>query len=284
MSEEKELGFPVLKVMTPEERAADLAEARRKHIERIKTNKTCQSYWWPRLPADIPVPKTALVEFPYELTEHVLYGVEDGQLPEDAQKALDRGISKIEEMCDLFGYPCFIKTGIFSDKHNWGCFVPDRESVRSKVIQIVYSWACVGGFGADDSEWFVVRELIPTKPAMLFDGKMPVTRERRYFAVDGEVKWHQPYWPREAFPEWTHVDLLGHESIEAALASINEETEEEVRYLSSLASSISKAVGGDWSIDFLQDANGRWYMIDMAEARKSYVDKTYKHGKRWIDG
>lgn len=278
MSEEKKLQIPELRMPTKEE----MAEMRRRHRERIKNNKTCQSYWWPLVPGDIPVPPTALVEFPYELQLRLIDSCEGIALREEDQKELDRGISKIEEMCDLFGYPCFIKTGIFSDKHNWSCFVPNKDSVRKQVAQIVYNWACVGGLGSDDSNWFIVRKLIPTKAFMLFEGKMPVTRERRYFAADGKVTWHQPYWPREAFPSWADVDLLGHESIEAALALLNEETEEEVRYLAGLASSITKAIPGAWSIDFLQDILGKWWMIDMAEAHKSYMDKNYQDGTKWL--
>lgn len=262
---------------------AEMNQRRIKHLKEIENNRNCLSYWYPRLPADVPTPPTVLVEFPYEVQLSILNLSENDQVTEEDKKALDRGISKVQEMCDLFGYPCFIKTGLFSDKHNWSCHVESQDAVRQAVCQIVYNWACYGGMGLDDTNWFVVRKLLPTKPYMLFEGKMPVTRERRYFAQDGKVLWHQPYWPREAFPAWAKVDLLGHESIEAALALMNEETEAEVHYLAGLASSISKAIPGAWSIDFLEDKDGKWWMIDMAEAQKSYVDKNYQDGKKWLE-
>jgi hypothetical protein len=252
----------------------------RKRSERARQNKTCQSYWFPRLPADIPVPKTALIEFPLDLQMLCLRAFEDEELGDDEKEQLERGISKVREMTDLFGYPVFVKTGLFSDKHSWSCYVPDREALGRAIVQIVYSWACVGGM--EESEFIVVREMIPTRPYMLFAGRMPVTRERRYFAEDGEVKWHQPYWPREAFPEWAKTDLLGHESIEVALGHLNDETEEEVQRLSALARSISTAIPGAWSMDFLQDIHGNWWLIDMAEAHKSYINKNYEEGKRWL--
>lgn len=278
MTEEKTGRIPGFVMPTEEE----LAEMRRRRRQKARENKTCQSYWHPLVPADVPVPKTALVEFPLDLHGIALNTIEEDKVTAEEAAALERGISKVKEMTDFFGYPCFIKTGIFSAKHQWYCYVKDAESVKSAVMNIVYHWALVGGFGSDDSEFFVIRELIPTKPFMLFEGKMPVTRERRYFAEDGKVFWHQPYWPKEAF-ERHEVDLLGHESVDAALALLNEETEEEVRRLKALAESISTAIPGAWSIDFLQDVNGKWWLIDMAEAKKSYINRNYEGGRKWLD-
>lgn len=258
---------------------AEWQEIRARRKARAKANKTCQSYWHPLVPADIPMPKTALVEFPLEL-QGICLNAAEGESSEEERAVLARGISKVEEMCDLFGYPVFIKTGVFSDKHNWTCHVPDKASVTKAVVQIVYNWACVGG--TDDSEFIVIREMIPTKPYLLFDRKMPVTKERRYFAENGKVTWHQPYWPREAFPDWTDTDLLGHVSLDHALSLLNEETEEEVRRLSALAASITTAIPGAWSVDFLQDIYGKWWLIDMAEAGKSYINKDYDKGTAWL--
>ena len=255
---------------------------RKRRRERARANKTCQSYWHPLIPADVPVPKTALIEFPLELQGSILNMAESDAVTDEEKKAVLRGISKVREMTDLFGYPCFIKTGIFSSKHQGHCFVKSSEDVIDAVTNIIYDWACVGGFGADDSEFIVVREMLPTKPYMLFEGKMPVTRERRYFAEDGKVFWHQPYWPKEAF-ERHEVDLLGHESIDAALALLNDETEEEVHRLKALAESISTAIPGAWSIDFLQDVGGKWWLIDMAEAKKSYINRDYEGGRKWLE-
>jgi hypothetical protein len=222
-----------------------------------------------------------MVEFPLEL-QGIAIDVADGP-PTESEKYVQllRGVGKIEEACDLIGYPAFIKSGIFSDKHHWSCFVENKASVFKAVVSIIYNWACVGGM--DDSEIFVVRELIPTKPYMLFEGKMPVTKERRYFAEGGKCYWHQPYWPREAFPDWAEVNLLGHSSLEYALGLLNEETEEEVHRLSALARSITTAIPGAWSIDFLQDIYGKWWLIDMAEAEKSYVNRSHEGGTRWLD-
>lgn len=277
MSEES---IPEIRLPTEEE----MRKAREAHLQRIRENKTCQSYWFPLLPADVPVPPTALVEFPYELQLAIISVAENETLDEPTQKAVERGISKVVEMCDLFGYPCFVKTGLFSDKHNWSCHVESRERVKEAVFNIVYSWACVGGMGTEDSNYIVVRRLIPTKAHMLFERKMPVTKERRYFAENGKVSWHQPYWPREAFPDWAEVDTLEYPSIDAALEVLNAETEEEVRYLSGLAESITTAIPGAWSIDFLQDVDGRWWLIDMAEAHKSYVNTKYEGGRKWLIG
>lgn len=277
----KKPGWKIPEIKMPSE--AELAEMRRLRSERARANKTCQSYWYPLIPADVPVPKTQLVEFPLDLQGIALEAAESPNLDPTSHEKLFAGIRKIEEACDLFGYPVFIKTGIFSDKHQWSCFVENKEAVKKAVITIVYGWAMVGGFGSDESEFFVIRELLPTKPYMLFEGKMPVTKERRYFAEGGKVTWHQPYWPRDAFPDWATVDLLGHSSIDYALELLNEETEEEVHRLSALARSITTAIPGAWSIDFLQDIYGKWWLIDMAEAHKSYVNKNYEHGTRWLD-
>lgn len=243
-------------------------------------NLTCQSYWYPRLPADVPVPKTMMVPFRLDVQVLVLDASEE-RLDEASTAKLHAAIKGVEDAAALFKFPLFIKTGIFSDKHNWNCFVASPDKLRRNLVDIIYNWFCVGGI--ENSNWIVIREMIPTKPFLLWDEKMPVTREWRYFVEDGKIFWRQPYWPRRAFPSWATTDLLGHESIEQALEIMNEEKREDFDRLSALALSINKSIPGAWSIDFLQDVDGKWWLIDMAEAPKSFIDREYPHGRRWLE-
>jgi hypothetical protein len=190
-----------------------------------------------------------------------------------------REIAKgISEFSKTIGVPFFIKRGNFSGKHNWkdACFVdsPDPKIIIRHMAEIA---ADAEMFGCPPEYCFVARAMIPTKSAFkAFWGEMPITKERRYFIRDGQVEFHHPYWPPSSI-ETQEGELLTEEpNWKALLAEVNRETPEEVRYLSEQSRKIASALPGYWSVDWLQDVDENWWLIDMANGGSSFRWEEYK--------
>lgn len=60
---------------------------------------------------------------------------------------------------------------------------------------------------------------------------------------------------------------------------INKETKKEVNHLKKLSLIVGKELGklhDNWSIDWLQDKDGNWWLIDVAVKEQSYIWKDYR--------
>jgi hypothetical protein len=215
------------------------------------------SFWFPAiLAAGVPYPKTMTVS-----TEVKLLDLLDGKEPEGWATFLDR----LGLICKTIGYPCFLKTGVFSGKHKWRdtCYITGPDVLPRHICELVEYSQLVDFLGLPVNEW-VVRELLPTfAPFTSFLG-MPVTRERRYFIRDGEVLCHHPYWPIESIETTAPEELWKPE-----LAKLNEETPPEVALLTAMSKLVSREIEGEWSLDWLH-AEGNWWAIDMALAERSF--------------
>lgn len=222
-------------------------------------DKNCLSYWFPTLfAAGLPVPSTHLLSMPPEAFRDVFH-VFDG---ERTVGDLEAFALKVKEAADGIGYPCFLRTGQTSGKHDWKntCHIPNAESIAQHIVNIVEFSECVQIIGLDCSVW-AVRELLPTKPLGVCPrfGNMPLCREFRFFVADGEVKCWHPYWPLKAL-EQGGADV----SLYDELASTKD-----YENAFQLAHKAAKAIDGAWSVDVLETERG-WYITDMAEAEKSY--------------
>lgn len=225
----------------------------------------CLSYWYPKLKlAGLPVPDTRIVPAPHDL-DNLL----DGNLPvgwggfvkDLKDKALVVG----------GGWPVFLRTGYGSGKHLWRqtCYVENVDLI-DKHVQALVEWShSVDIMGLPTGVW-AVRQMIPTEPLFHAFWGMPITREFRVFATTSDVGWRyvdhfQPYWPPDAIQRPTRDDWR--ERLEkASLLSTRERGK-----LASLAASAVEAVGGGaWSVDFLQDVHGEWWLTDMADGAQSF--------------
>jgi len=239
-----------------------------------KENRNRLSWWFPRLPGHILTPRTAIL--PY--SGQNLLGIFDGEVIGSDFNIL---CDDIIQTGNLLGWPLFLRTDYLSGKHSWKdtCFVNDAACVPQHVIKLVESSAVADmcGFPAD---CWAVRQLLKTEPVFFaFHGDMPITKERRYFVEDGKVICHHPYWPCEAF----NNSKVSKDNWVKCLNEMNYEDCSEVDLLTVLSEDIGKAIGGSWSIDWLF-SNGYWYMIDMAEANKSYHWSGCPFGRinRWV--
>lgn len=222
-------------------------------------SKNCLSYWFPIIEsAGLPVPKTRIVRTDLYLGE----GWPEATSSEDRQKFLD----EFGTACDEIGFPCFIRTGLFSDKWSWSesCYLYSKQYLTTHVDKIALESQLVDFIGLATDVW-VARELIPTTPLFhAFRGCMPVVREFRFFVRDGAVEHIQPYWPEDSIRQPSAPDWK--ERLHAA----SQLTGDEERELTRLAIQAGVSVGGYWSIDFLQASDGNWWLTDMALGENSF--------------
>ena len=223
-------------------------------------HRNCLSHWFPPLlAAGLPVPRTEIVE-----TDCELWRLMDGCIPDGYKSFLKR----LQKATDLIGYPCFLRTGLTAGKHEWlrTCYLDSPDVLAQHVGDLVEYSALASIMGLATNVW-AARQLIKTKPAFhAFHGLMPVTREFRLFTSGGEVVCCHPYWPPNALRASAVVSNWKERL--AKLSILDGDTK---RYLRSLAYRAVQAIdGGSWSVDLLQDVDGKWWITDMAMAAVSW--------------
>ncbi len=237
-----------------------------KQVEELKKNPpqkresiTCMSYWYPKIKGKIPTPKTHMKIFGWQ----DFWPLMDGHRP----KEMDSLINFINESADDLGWPIFLRTGLTSVKHYWEdtCFVKRAKDIERHVNEICQFSFVADMMGLDTDVW-VVREMLPVKSVgTAFRGRMPITRELRYFVDGDKVECVHPYWPEEALiGRWNAIPKAGEYP-----SPIHSFSTEEMNETELIAKKCGDILGGRWSVDVLQTDEG-WYMTDMAEAYKSY--------------
>ncbi len=221
-------------------------------------DRTCLSYWFPLIQAaGLPVPRTEIVE-----TECELLRLVDGKTPEGYPVFR----AELYAAAERIGYPCFLRTGHTSNKHEWrdSCHVQHVRDMERHVFNLIEFSAICDFIGLPSNVW-VVRELIPTTPAFHAFRGMPIVREFRLFTKDNKAICLHPYWPDHSIRQPTDEDW------KSRLAAMSKITASRADRLKGMAENAAKATGhGDWSVDFLQDSNGKWWLTDMAEADRSW--------------
>lgn len=227
-------------------------------------DKNCLSYWFPLLEQGaIPVPRTHIIKTLLRLED---LQDEHGQ---DIDAEYDEFIAKIRAKADLLGYPCFLRTGQCSAKHNWrdSCYIEDPDQLGYHIWNIVEYSMCAGMFGLRTNVW-AVREFLPLNVAFTLPGYegMPVAKEYRFFIKGGNIEcWHD-YWPLKAIEQGKPADLDWQAQYDDFLR-----TEKFDRVLS-VAENVAYLFrdDGEWSVDLCQHQDGRWFVTDMALAEQSY--------------
>ena len=218
-------------------------------------DKTCLSYWFPRLTrVGLPVPMTAIVAI-----QGGLESLLDGEEP----WYYDNFIKRLTLAVESIGVPCFLRTGHGSGKHDWKrtCYLTDLGRLKWHVSRLV-EWSVMVETRLPTNVW-AVRELLPTNPIGVCEryGDMPVCREFRCFVDGGDVRCIHGYWPLEALEEGGFVAKFPERWYER----FNTPTDAERAELTELAGRAGAALDGKWSVDLLETDRG-WYVIDCAEA------------------
>lgn len=225
-------------------------------------NKTCLSYWFPKIMGLVPVPRTEIV-----YTNIDFWVIDDGKRPEGLDELLDclkRSIGIIKSEGDTSD-PVFLRTGYTSGKHRWKdtCFLADETKLEEHVVEIAYFSMLADFRGLDTSVW-AVREFL--KCPVMFECNayrgMPVTPERRYFVDGPDVLYSIPYWPEDSLLEGSPNDPDWREKLSVIQAEFPQEAIE-------MSRKCGAACGGKWSVDVLLTNNGP-VVTDMAEAEKSW--------------
>lgn len=234
-------------------------------VDITEPDRTCLSWWFPKLITQgLPVPETRIVALNYgrEIGNEVFDNRQSNGVTEAVSELLIAMASDAR-----IGWPCFLRTGHFSGKHDWKntCFVQSPGTMLRQMSNLAMLQEMVGCHPQNHLSVWVVRKMLPTKPVVTCTryGDFPLTREIRVFVEDGRVAYTAPYWPEgaisEGVPEHDHWNLHDVQGF----------TDEELADVTDLASKAGMAVGGRWSVDILDTEDG-WYVTDLAEAEKSY--------------
>ena len=227
----------------------------------MSENRTCMSFWFPKIAAaGIRVPLTKMLIMPKE-AQRDLYSIFDGAQPKGVAEPF---FAELAAAASEIGYPCFLRTGLTSGKHEWDrcCYLTDRAQIKRHVVALIEHSEVVDFIGLDWSVW-AVREFLPTTPLAVCPhyGNMPVCREFRFFVEDNRVACFHPYWPMESLEQGGIEDA---ERVYRDLCAVGDSAP-----LIEIAQAAGAAVGGAWSVDLLETKRG-WYVTDMAEADKSF--------------
>ena len=232
--------------------------------ESLPMNPTRLSHWFPLVAnAGLAVPRTIIVP---GLSTEELWGIADGKRP----ASMDRIADAINDAGDSVGWPCFLRTGLTSYKHDWqeSCFLSSPLFTERHVANLCNFSMMADFIGLDCSE-FVVRELLQTVSSFAAFNGMPVAREVRFFFEGGRISGYQPYWPEES------IETPSVEDWRSKLACVQTFTRDEIAHIAGFALIAGQAAStsglcSDWSVDFLYVIDRGWMLIDMAEAGNSY--------------
>lgn len=250
-------------------------------------NQNCLSYWFPLLQgAGLPVPRTEIVRCESDLSPLL-----DGDDPDGYIEFLEA----LESAGGRIGFPCFLRTGQTSNKHDWNksCYVKRPDVLPVHVANLVEFSALADFLGLPTNVW-AVRELLPTMPLGVCEryGGMPVCKEFRFFVRDGKIQCWHPYWPLPTLIEGGFVANVNRDCYEHLCYPGNGE-----RKLRLLAISTADVLPGYWSVDILETKRG-WKITDCAlgdqsfhcldcehcpvEMRKQYTDREKSRQSRLL--
>jgi hypothetical protein len=234
----------------------------------LPPNPNALSHWFRLIQAaGLPVPKTIIIR---GLSRAELWSMDDGARQENLINTI---IPLVKSWGNEIGYPCFLRTGLSSFKHQWSktCYLAGPDDAEKHVDNLCFS-SLLNDLDCDE---FVVRELLDTVWAFTaFDG-MPVAREMRMFFEGGRVTGYQGYWPEDSILDPSRADWRGR------LEAMQKFTDDEIARNAAMAELAGQAatLGGlcsQWSIDFLETKDRGWLLIDMADAEHSYRSPDFR--------
>lgn len=224
-------------------------------------DRTCLSYWYPKIKDLVPTPKTDIVQ-----TDCKLWKLLDGNKPDGYHEFLDQlteAAIRIDGLIEDGLAAVFLRTGHTSGKHNWDrCCYLDHD-LDGHVRSLVEFSAMVDIMGLPTEVW-AVREYLPVESLFrcVAYGGMPVVPERRYFVDGGKLLYSIPYWPEQALEEGEPDDETWRQKMPIVQQPFGPEADD-------MALKCGEACGGKWSVDVLLTRKG-YYVTDMAEAEKSW--------------
>ncbi len=223
------------------------------------------TFWWP-LVADVNVPKPETVLLPIKDPD-TLYGIFDGDAV--AGESFKELADPARDVANTLGYPLFLRTDHVSGKHSYDrtCFVPSEEELPKHIFNVLEEHALALDMFGPPFQAIALRRFIPLVSRFTAFWGLPIAKERRYFARDGQVECHHPYWPAEAIRFPRNVEPANWRD---DLAELNIETVDEIALLTGYATNLAAVLPGYWSLDFALGQDGIWYFIDAARGERSW--------------
>lgn len=233
------------------------------------TERTSMLHWYPLIKdCKVQMPRTEIVIIPYKIMYEALND-------EKVKPFLDYIPSVKEAINKLGGYPIFIRTDYSSGKHDWvrTCYVGEEKLLVQNIFALLEYHEIADILGLPYNA-IIVREFLKLQSSFKAFNGFPVNRERRYFVMNGIVQCHHPYWIPDAVEGHTKD-----KDWKNKLFSLNLESRPEVERLTKYAEEVGKHLDGYWSVDFAWGVNGKWYMIDAADATLSFHWPSCKYSK-----
>lgn len=232
-------------------------------------NPTSSTYWLPLITeAGLPVPQT--VSIPYD--HRAMVGVISGEAW-DGYEALTEAIT---EAAMKIGLPVFLRTDMGSAKHNgpvaYKLNRAERFAIAPVLRDLVEDQELKFWLEADATpQAILVREFLDLDAAFEAFGWRqnpghPIAREWRLFATADGVECEHFYWPAHAIEEH-RPSVENWRDLLAEMAS--EPPPVELADWAVRAAAVCDALPA-WSVDFAEDSSGRWWLIDMADAARSW--------------
>lgn len=223
-------------------------------------NRNSALVWLPAIQSvGLPVPKTIIV--PY--IHHECLSIFDGEPSAEFSRLSDAVMAAAREI----GFPVFIRTDLTSAKHSGPrAYKIEEDGQNAPIAETLEYTEMKTWLERDGAKAFLVREFLTLDAPFTAFGGLPIAREFRFFADGDKVQcWHN-YWPAET--------IEGHrpsrEDWRDCLADLHREPAE-LEELSSMSVKAVKACGGgEWSVDFFRDVDGKWWLSDMATAADSF--------------
>jgi hypothetical protein len=232
----------------------------------MSENRNDLAFWLPKLLASgVPVPRTEIVRTEVDLTQLL-----DGITPAGYEAFL----LELRDAADRVGYPCFLRTGHTSGKHDWRrtCYVEHPEDLASHVAALVEQSALADIMGLPTETW-AIREFLRLRVRFTAFGGTPVAREFRTFFRDGECLCLHPYWPPGSIESPSCRDWRARLEDMGRLGPAQEQA------LRSRVRRVAREFDGAWSLDFASGKDGIFYAIDMAEMDRSFHWPGCPYGK-----
>ena len=215
-------------------------------------------YWLPHVRAlRIPHPRTVVVPIGDWWSEML-----DGKAPPDS------AARRLQSIADQLGYPLFVRTDYMSGKHDYdhACHLACREDLFRNIYNLFEAHGMA--FMVEDPTAICFREWLTLDAAFKsFDG-LPIAREWRLFANGGVSMCQHPYWPEEALAESWRFGSVAPAGWRDLLAAMYEQPPPQMAV--DWALRLTRRLGGAWSVDVACDKDGRWWLIDTAEADRSW--------------
>jgi len=239
-------------------------------------------YWLPRITdAGLPVPRTETIEIDPDLVWLSLGAWEDDTGDKkEAIKSASAQHQIILGAARSFGFPVFIRTDKGSAKHEGPeSYRADTEEEVARVVARTINHEMEHDLvGERFPAAILVREWLHLNSAFTAFGGTRIAREFRFF-VEGERLWCSHfYWPEDAVrfepadnpPEDWRERLDGLRKIETL-----SDTHLPAWNAWNMALLAGRACPDHpkWSVDFAEDMNGKWWLIDMAIAERSWHPK-----------